>query len=379
MSTVNGPFTGPPPTLTDGVVTLREIRADDTEALIEYCSDPEMNRWMSFPQPFTRVDADNARQCAETDWSTGERYQFAIEANGSVVGGVNLERQGDRLAEVGYGLIGAYRGRGLMVRALRLILTWGFHQAGIDVVHWQAQVGNWASRRAAWAVGFRVDAAIPGLLEHRGTRVDGWLAALRRNDPLQPVHPWYDSATLMGTTAVLRAADEKDLPRIVEACRDPQTRHWLAALPDDYTQTHARQHLAQMRAEQAAGRGMHWVVADPDDDHLLADLALSIRDLRDPQGEIGYWTHPQARGRGVTTEAVRLAARHGLLPAEDGGLGLSRILIRADVGNIGSRRVAEKAGFAFSGRDRNANLLRDGSRTDHLRFDLLPDELPAVR
>jgi RimJ/RimL family protein N-acetyltransferase len=379
VSTARSPFTGPPPILTDGVVTLREIRTGDTEAQIEYCSDPETNRWTTFPQPFTREDADNARRRAEVDWSTGERYQFVIEAYGSAIGGVNLQRRGVRLAEVGYGLISAYRGRGLMARALRLILPWGFQAAGIDVVHWQAQVGNWASRRVAWSVGFRVDAVITGLLEHGGTRVDGWLAALGRNDRMYPAHPWYDPEPVIGKTAVLRAHREQDLPRMVEACRDPQTRHWLAGLPDDYSEAHARQHLHQIRSEQASGRGVHWAVADPDDDRLLADLALFIRDPQDPQGEIGYWTHPDARGRGVTTEGVRLAARHALLPEEDGGLGLDRILIRADVSNLGSQRVAEKAGFSFAGRDRHGNLLRDGSRSDHLRFDLLAEELPAVR
>jgi RimJ/RimL family protein N-acetyltransferase len=154
---------------------------------------------------------------------------------------------------------------------------------------------------------------------------------------------------------------------------------WLGGLPDDYSERDAREHLHQMRTEQASGNGVHWVVADRDDDRLLAELALFIRDLRDPQAEVGYWAHPDARGRGVTTEGVMLAVRHALLPIEDGGLGLPRVLLRAADGNIASQRVAEKAGFTRTGRDRGANLLRDGSRCDHIRFDLLAGELPEVR
>jgi RimJ/RimL family protein N-acetyltransferase len=266
-----------------------------------------------------------------------------------------------------------------MTRALRLALPWGFWEAGIDVVHWRAQVNNWASRRVAWAVGFRVSDVIPGLLEHRGIRVDGWLATIRRNERLWPAHPWYDPETITGRSVALRAHRDTDLPRLVEACRDQETRRWTAGLPDDYSEMHAREHLNALRTEEATGRGVCWAVASTEDGRLLAEVAISVRDLRDRQGEIGYWTHPDARGRGATTEAVRLAVRHALLPASEGGLGLPRILLRADAGNLASQRVAEKAGFTRSGRDRGSNLRRDGTRGDHIRFDLLPDELPAVR
>jgi len=373
-------FPGLIPSLSDGVVTLRVPRPEDSDAIVEYSSDPEISRWMTLPQPYTRADAETRRMLAETGWATGELYQFAIETEGQLAGGVNLRPLGDGLAEIGYALAASHRGRGVMTRALRLILGWGFDAAGIEVVHWKAQVGNWASRRAAWAVGFQVlDAVVPGLLEYQGHSVDGWLATLRRGDRLQPPHPWYDPEPVIGKAAVLRPHREQDLPRMVEACRDPQAQRWLKGLPDDYTLTHAREHLHQLRTEQASGKAVYWVVADPGDDRLLAEVAIFIHPPQDRQGEVGYWAHPDARGRGVTTEGVRLAVRHALLPTEDGGLGLPRVLLRAAEGNLASLRVAEKAGFTRTGRDRAANLLRDGSRGDHLRFDLLADELPSVR
>jgi RimJ/RimL family protein N-acetyltransferase len=373
-------FDAPIPALTDGVVTLRMPRIEDADDLVEYYRDPEIRRWDdTVPPHFTSADAAAWVAAADSGRATGERYQFAVEAGGRLVGDLNLRPQGAGLALIGYGLKADHRGQGLMSRALRLALPWGFQAAGLDVVHWQAQVGNWASRRVAWAVGFRVDGVVPGLLAHDGGRVDGWLAALRRTDRLEPAHPWYRPERITGRIAVLRPHAERDLPRLIEACRDPETRQWLRGLPDDYAPTHARWHLDQVRADQAAGRQVCWAVADPEDDRLLAEIALFVRDPPDRYGEIGYWTHPDARGRGVTTEGVQLAVRHALLPAEDGGLGLPRVLLRADADNRASLRVAEKAGFLPSGRDRDATLRRDGSRGDHLRFDLLAHELPAVR
>jgi RimJ/RimL family protein N-acetyltransferase len=43
-------------------------------------------------------------------------------------------------------------------------------------------------------------------------------------------------------------------------------------------------------------------------------------------------------------------------------------------GNTGSQRVALGAGFQPAGRDRRAELLRDGSVQDLLRYDALPGE-----
>jgi RimJ/RimL family protein N-acetyltransferase len=112
---------------------------------------------------------------------------------------------------------------------------------------------------------------------------------------------------------------------------------------------------------------------------MLGEIRIVIRDPHHQHGEIGYWTHPQARGAGLMTEAVTLAVRHALLPAEEGGLGLNRMLLRAAVGNQASIRVAQKAGFTRSGIDRAGDRLGNAQVVDVVRFDLLADELPAVR
>jgi RimJ/RimL family protein N-acetyltransferase len=71
-----------------------------------------------------------------------------------------------------------------MTRAVRLMLTWGFERAGLEVVYWRAQVGNWPSRRVATRCGFRMEGTVRGLLEQRGERRDGWIGSVRRGEPL---------------------------------------------------------------------------------------------------------------------------------------------------------------------------------------------------
>jgi RimJ/RimL family protein N-acetyltransferase len=367
-----------PPVLTDGVVTLRGHRRSDAPAVARQGQDPEMVRWTRVPVPYVPRDADDYLTSAAAGWARGTGWAFAIEVSGEYAGAIDLRPQGRGAAEVGYALGPWARGRGVMSRALRLAVSWGFDALGLDVVLWQAQVGNWSSRRVAWSVGFRVEGTVRGLLPHRDRRVDAWIGSLRRGDEQAPPHAWLDPPLLYGERVTLRPHADTDVPRIVEACRDPQSRLWLSTLPVPYTDEDAWGHLFQIRSQQASGTAVYWAVTADDDDTMVAEVCVFVRDDTGRQGEVGYWAHPRARGRGLTTAAVRLAARHALLPQEEGGLGMNRLLLRAASGNLASRRVAEKAGFRAAGVDRAADPLGDGTLDDDVRFDLLPHELPAA-
>jgi hypothetical protein len=62
---------------------------------------------------------------------------------------VDLRFDGIGGAEVGFGLAPWARGKGVMTRALRLALAWGFGLARIDVMYWRGQLGVATGRRTA--------------------------------------------------------------------------------------------------------------------------------------------------------------------------------------------------------------------------------------
>jgi RimJ/RimL family protein N-acetyltransferase len=172
---------------------------------------------------------------------------------------------------------------------------------------------------------------------------------------------------------VLRELVEDDVPRVIEACSDERTSYWLTQLPAPYTEQDALAWLEQMREQHATGSGIMWAVADPDDDRLLG--VVTAFDLNaEGTAEVGYWTHQDARGRGVTTEACALVVRHCFVPVEDGGLGLRRLRAFAAEGNDASMRVLKTNGFVQTGRFREGKLMRDGSYLDLVHFDQLVSE-----
>jgi RimJ/RimL family protein N-acetyltransferase len=365
------------PTLTDGVVRLRPHGTGDVEGVVAQCRDPQTQRWTTVPVPYERHHAVEWLRTRRTEWEAGRYLAFAVDDGSGFCGSVTLRPDGAGGASLGYGLGPWARGRGVLHRALRLLLPWGFESLGLEVVHWSAVAGNWPSRRAAWRVGVRVEGTLRSWLVHRGERYDAWVGSLRREDPLEPAHPWFDRPVVEGRRVRLRPYRDGDLPRMVEACSDPMTRHWLSRLPAPYTHDDARAHLEEMTQGAAEGHSLGWAVAAADDDRHVGEVALF--GLQGPAGsaEIGYWMHPAERGRGFMSEAARLAARHALLPLDVGGLGRSRVVLRAGDGNVASQRVAERAGFCRTGVDRRAELLGDGSHDDLVRFDLLAEEVSA--
>jgi RimJ/RimL family protein N-acetyltransferase len=91
-------------------------------------------------------------------------------------------------------------------------------------------------------------------------------------------------------------------------------------------------------------------------------------------GEIGYWAHPDARGRGVVGEAVDLVVAHAFTPADEGGLGRNRLQIGSSRDNRASRRVAEQAGFALVGevhQDGVVGIGADRTLDDGVWYELL--------
>ncbi|MGH8963855.1 MAG: GNAT family N-acetyltransferase, partial [Actinomycetes bacterium] len=154
------------PRLTDGVVTLRAHSLSDVPALTEQATDPVMVEWTTVPVPSSdETSLAYVTEVIATGWRKDTEWSFAVEAEDEdgvprFVGSVSLRNAGDRRAEIAYGAHPWARGRGLVVRALDLLLDWGFETKRLDMVIWWAHKGNWPSRKAAWRLGFSFDGTV---------------------------------------------------------------------------------------------------------------------------------------------------------------------------------------------------------------------------
>jgi RimJ/RimL family protein N-acetyltransferase len=174
---------------------------------------------------------------------------------------------------------------------------------------------------------------------------------------------------LVGDVVRLRPWSEADVPAIVLAFTDPVMRRFSwRSVP--YTETDARDDLAEQERARVSGEALHLALVEPRDRTVVLGGA-SLSEVRLDHGcaAIGYWLSPAARGRGAATQAVRLLARWAF--AE---LGLARLELTCGPDNEASQRVAERCGFLREGLLRS-HVPFKGARRDSIIYGLLPGEL----
>jgi RimJ/RimL family protein N-acetyltransferase len=161
----------------------------------------------------------------------------------------------------------------------------------------------------------------------------------------------------------LRAWTLDDVPALVAACNDTDIQHWIPVIPRPYTEADAR---AFVQGE-IPGVGTHQF-AITTGGRVVGSIGMKVNEMRN--GHIGYWCSADARGRGLTTRALRLLCKYAI-----DELRLERLELITDPDNRASQRVAEKAGFQREGVLRSHLLHPDGRRRDSVMFSLLPGEL----
>jgi RimJ/RimL family protein N-acetyltransferase len=165
----------------------------------------------------------------------------------------------------------------------------------------------------------------------------------------------------------LRPFTAADTSWVYDVSQDPAVQHFVQ-VPWPYQMQHAVFFVHQVAlAGWDSGQRAEFLAEDTTTGDRLGRVSL---DLRQPgTAEIGYWTDPRARNRGVATSAVRAACHWAFT-----SLGTELIEWRCEVGNTASRRVAEKAGFLIEATLRK-RLIHRGTRVDAWVGSLLTTEL----
>ncbi len=144
----------------------------------------------------------------------------------------------------------------------------------------------------------------------------------------------------------LRAWEESDLDAYARIVADPEVmRHMGAALDREAA---ARQ-MADFRDRGEVDGLAHWAAAD----HMTGELIGRIGLLRHEDWpfdrenvEVGWLLGRRWWGRGLATEGARACVRHAF---ED--LGLARVISLTLPENWRSRRVMERLGMSYRGRE----------------------------
>ena len=171
-----------------GRLHLRPWAPYDADAVFAACSDPETQRWTTVPAPYTRALAQAYVEGATAGWTGETALTWAVRdsTTGDVLASIALRADGpDRVWSVGYWTVPASRSQGVLTEALGAVCRWAFGPLGAERLNWEAEEGNWPSRRVAEKVGFTIAPGAPGVLMNRGVPASGWVGNRLADDPEQ--------------------------------------------------------------------------------------------------------------------------------------------------------------------------------------------------
>lgn len=355
-----------PVDITAGRLQLRAWQPGDEHELAALLDEPGVARWTPHPSPYllahaaARVGEDAAR------WAAGTRAELGVRdaTTGRLLGVVGLYRLTATEAEVGWATAAAARGQGVAPEAVGSLCRWAFGGLGLLRLRALVEVGNWGSRRVAEKVGFALEGTARQVASPHG-RADTWTFSLLPDDPQTDTAklPGYPDRT--DGVVTLRRWRSSDAADVARACADADIARWLP-VPVPYTLEAGAGYVdGIVPSEWAQGTAANVAVTGAATGELLGAIGLR---LHSGTGEVGYWTAPWARGRGVATRATRLHTSWGFE-----ALSLPRVELLADVGNAVSQRVAEAAGFTREGVARAAHPRpRSTDRADMVVYAKLP-------
>ncbi|MEU6220870.1 GNAT family N-acetyltransferase [Streptomyces sp. NPDC047022] len=175
-----------------------------------------------------------------------------------------------------------------------------------------------------------------------------------------------EPVTLTTERLLLRTVGPHDADAVHKAAQDPDIQRWTT-IPSPYLREHAEGFVGQAVPDGwAAGSAFTFGVFLRSGD-LVGMFGLTMRSPA--VAEVGFWAAKEHRGMGYITEATLGASRWAFTE-----VAVDRVEWRAEVGNAGSRAVAERAGFTMEGVQRAA-IDNKGVRRDCWVGSLLPSDL----
>ena len=178
-----------PTEIAAGRLHLRPWASYDADAVFTACSDPVTQRWTTVPSPYTRKHAQAYVDGATACWAAETALTWAVRdsTTGDVLASIALRREDGQAVEgcwsVGYWAAPTARGHGVMTEALQAVCRWAFGPLGATRLIWEAEVGNWPSRRVAEKAGFTVTEDAGCTIVHRGVEAPAWIGVRRAADP----------------------------------------------------------------------------------------------------------------------------------------------------------------------------------------------------
>ena len=163
------------PSLDHPLVTLREMRSDDLEAMFRILSQPVVFEHTSW----NLKAVDDLQAYGAQDRSPGSMTRFAIvrRDDGAFAGSAGFHSVSpvNRTAEIAYDLAPELWGHGIARAACEALVRWAFEHVGLVRVQGTTLASNIRSQRVLETCGFEREGLLRRYRLVRGTPGDFWM------------------------------------------------------------------------------------------------------------------------------------------------------------------------------------------------------------
>ena len=173
------------PTIDLGDYILREQKIADAEDFFKYYSDPVVNKYIvsSIPTNIDEARLELRYWINVFDYNDGIYFAIAKKSDNQMIGSVGISsvnRNHNRI-EASYDLAQEYWGKGIMTKALKAVLKYGFEELKFNRIEAFAMAGNIGSNKVLAKCGFSFEGNLRQHRFHNGRYVDiGIYSALRQ-------------------------------------------------------------------------------------------------------------------------------------------------------------------------------------------------------
>jgi len=184
----------------------------------------------------------------------------------------------------------------------------------------------------------------------------------------------FSSIQLQDGNIFLRPFQIDDSERLYQAVGESlnELKPWMNWAHDGYSREEAETFIRITRARWEEKTLCAFAIVDADSGDILGGCSLSNKHPVYHYCNVGYWVRSSRHGSGIAGCAAKLAARFGL---EQTRIICGEVVIA--VGNVKSRRVAEKIGAHYEGILHNRMVVGKAIYDAHL-YSLLPSDFGLV-
>jgi len=138
---------------------------------------------------------------------------------------------------------------------------------------------------------------------------------------------------------VLRQIVESDLHEVFELRSDPETIKYIPR-PEAQSLQYAMNHIEQVNEGVKKNKSINWAITLKGEDKLIGLIGFVRIQPRNFRAEVGYVLHPDYRGKGVMTEALKAVLTYGFVD-----LKFHSVIAVIDPSNNSSEKLLLRQGF----------------------------------